>query len=174
LPQPRPRGVALQIERHPTPNFAPGRDGQEPRAIVVHTNVGSYSSTVSWFARAESAVSSHYLVALDGGVGQFVDEADTARHAGRVLNPTATFLDDANPNLYTVGIEFEDGGDPLEVARPDAQYAAGSELIAAVARRWSIPLDSDHVVGHRTIYAAKECPGNLDVERLIRQARAGG
>jgi N-acetyl-anhydromuramyl-L-alanine amidase AmpD len=138
---------------------------------VVHTNVGTYESTVSWFARAESAVSSHYLVALDGRIGQFVDESDTARHAGRVLNPTATFLEDANPNLYTVGIEFEDGGDPLGVSRPDSQYAAGAELIAAIARRWEIPLDAERIVGHRAVFAAKDCPGNLDVSRLIDQAR---
>lgn len=162
------------ITWHPTPNSSSGRDGHRPRAIVVHTNVGSYESTVEWFSHARSGVSSHYLVGLDGRVGQFVDEADTARHAGRVLRPTATFLDEANPNLYTVGIEFEDGGDPLGVVRPDTQYTSGGWLIAAVAGRWRIPLDRDHVVGHREIFAAKDCPGNLDVERLIQIARSSG
>jgi N-acetyl-anhydromuramyl-L-alanine amidase AmpD len=166
--------LALRVQDHSTPHFERGRQGHTPRAIVLHTNAGSYESTVDWFGRPESGVSSHYLVALDGRVGRFVDEADTARHAGRVRDPTATFLEEANPNLYTVGIEFEDGGDPIGVARPDSQYVAGGELMAAIARRWEIPLDAEHVVGHRTIYAAKDCPGNLDVPRLITQARASG
>lgn len=162
------------IEPLATPNFEPGREGHDPRAIVVHTTAGTYDGTVGWFATSESGVSAHYLVGLDGRVGQFVGEGDTALHAGRVRNPTAGFLEDASPNLYTVGIEFEDGGDAQGVARPDDQYAAGASLIAAIAGRWEIPLDREHVVGHSEIFADKSCPGNLDVERLIRLARACG
>lgn len=125
--------------RHTTPNYEEGREGHRPAAIVVHTNVATYDSTVGWFALEESGVSAHYIVALQGAVGQFVDEADTARHAGRVRDPTVSFLTDDSPNLYTVGIEFEDGGNPLEVDRPDAQYDAGAELIAGIAGRWESP-----------------------------------
>jgi N-acetylmuramoyl-L-alanine amidase len=100
-----------------------------------------------------------------------VDEQDTARHAGRVREPTASLVTDENPNMYTVGIEFEDGGEPEQVRRPDAQYAAGGRLITAVARRWGIPLDREHVIGHREVFSAKSCPGNLDIERLIEEAR---
>jgi N-acetylmuramoyl-L-alanine amidase len=133
--------------------------------------VGSFSSTVHWFADPASRVSSHYLVGLDGRVIQFVDERDTARHAGRVKDPTARLVGADNPNLYTVGIEFEDGGEPHTVERPNEQYGAGAELLRAIAERWSIELDREHVVGHREIYAAKTCPGNLDIERLIQMAR---
>ncbi len=119
-------------------------------------------------------MSPHYLVGLDGRIAGLVDERDTARHAGRVLRPTTPLVAAAgpNPNLITVGIEFEDAGKPLDVRRPAAQYASGARLIAAVAERWDIPLDRDHVVGHREVFAAKECPGNLDVGRLIREAAA--
>jgi N-acetyl-anhydromuramyl-L-alanine amidase AmpD len=138
---------------------------------VVHTNCGTFGSTIGWFERAGSRVSSHYLVALDGRIAQFVDEADTAWHAGRVRDPLVGFLiEGESPNLYTLGIEFEDGGDPHGVARPDAQYEAGGRLIAEIAARWKIPLDREHVVGHREIFAAKGCPGNLDVERLVKIA----
>jgi N-acetyl-anhydromuramyl-L-alanine amidase AmpD len=117
-------------------------------------------------------VSAHYLVGLDGRVAQFVDEHDTAHHAGRVREPTAEFITEESPNLYTIGIEFEDGGDPDGVARPDAQYRSGAELIAALAARWSIPVDRAHIVGHREIFSAKACPGNLDIDRLIAEASA--
>jgi N-acetyl-anhydromuramyl-L-alanine amidase AmpD len=160
----------LRIERCPTPNLEHGRKGFVPRAIVVHTNVGTFGSTVNWFARAESGVSAHYMVGLNGRVVQFVDEPDVAKHAGRVHQPTSPLVSEENPNLYTIGVEFEDGGDPESIDRPSSQYRAGGTLIRAIAERWSIPLDREHVIGHREIYARKTCPGNLDIERLLREA----
>jgi peptidoglycan/xylan/chitin deacetylase (PgdA/CDA1 family) len=160
----------LRIERGHTSNIEHGRKGHVPRAIVVHTNVGTLGSTIHWFATAESGVSAHYLVGLNGRVVQFVDESDVAKHAGRVHQPSSLLVSEENPNLYTIGVEFEDGGDPESVDRPSLQYRAGSALIRAIAERWSIPLDREHVIGHREIYARKTCPGNLDVERLLREA----
>jgi N-acetylmuramoyl-L-alanine amidase len=165
---------ATEIQRRPTPNFTRGREGHEPRGIVVHTTDGSYEAAASWFANPESGVSSHYLVGLDGRVAQFVEEEDAAHHAGRVREPTAALLSAENPNLYTIGIEFEDEGDPAGVERTDEQYAAGARLIADIARRWRIPLDREHVIGHREVFAAKSCPGNLDLDRLIAEAWEAG
>ena len=139
------------------------------RLVVVHTTDGSFGGTVAWFANPESRVSAHYLVGLSGHVAQFVAEEDTARHAGRVCEPTAD-LPGRDPNLYSVGIEFEDGGDPMTVARPDEQYRAGADLLAGIARRWDVPLDRAHVLGHREVFRAKLCPGNLDIDRLLREA----
>jgi N-acetylmuramoyl-L-alanine amidase len=156
-----------------TPHFEPGRGGCHPEAVVVHTTVGGFHGTVAWFADPRSRVSAHYLVGLDGRVASFVDEADTARHAGRVLRPTAALAarwDD--PNRATIGIEFEDGGDPYGVARTADQYRVGGVLLAGIARRWDIPLDRAHVLGHRELFAAKGCPGNLDIELLIQAGLA--
>jgi len=165
----------LAVERHPTPHRESGRGGDRPRAIVAHTTVGSYASAVAWFARPESGVSAHYLVGLDGRIAQFVEERDTARHAGRVVDPTAAMVGaDDDPNRFTIGIEFEDGGDPEGVARTSAQYRAGGRLIAAIAARWDIPLDRAHLIAHREIRANKTCPGNLDLDRLLAAARSTG
>lgn len=161
------------IEHHPAPNFTRGRSEQVPLGIVVHTTAGTWESALDWFGREESEVSAHYLVGLDGRIAGLVDERDTARHAGRVLDPTTSLVAGGiDPNLITVGIEFEDAGMPLDVRRPAAQYASGAQLIAATAARWEITLDREHVVGHREIFAAKDCPGNLDVERLVAEAEA--
>ena len=74
-------------------------------------------------------------------------------------------------NATTIGIEFDDGGDPGGVDRPDTQYEAGGRLLADVCQRWNIPLDERHVIPHRALRADKTCPGNLDIERLIGEAR---
>lgn len=162
----------MHIERLSSPHFVPGRSGERPRGIVLHTNVGSFDSTVHWFMNADSNVSAHYLVGRDGRVAQFVNEADTARHAGNVVRPTAKLVSSRNPNLYTIGIEFVDDGDPFGADRTNEQYTRGAELIRRMADRWAIPLDREHVIGHREIRADKGCPGNLDIERLVREARS--
>jgi N-acetyl-anhydromuramyl-L-alanine amidase AmpD len=164
----------VRVERFPTEHAERGRAGQRVQGVVVHTTVGTWAGTCSWFAAPASGVSAHYLVGLDGRVAQFVDEEDTAYHAGRVLRPTASLVttlpDGVNPNLATVGIEFEDDGDPHGVVRPDVQYLVGGQLIARAARRWGFPLDRTHVLAHREVFAAKGCPGNLDVDRLVHEA----
>ncbi len=162
----------MRVDRFQTPHVIVGRSGRHPSLIVVHTTDGTFEGTVDWFSRAESEVSAHYLVGLDGRVAQFVDEADGARHAGRVLEP-AVLLPGPDPNLDSIGLEFEDGRDPEGAVRGEAQYRAGARLIRESAARWGIPLDRGHVVGHREIYAPKRCPGNLDVDRLVREARDG-
>jgi N-acetylmuramoyl-L-alanine amidase len=156
----------MEIAEGFTANFVAGRLGQRPRGVVVHTTVGTFASTASWFENEDSGVSAHYLVGLDGSVMQFVDERDAARHAGKVSNPTAELYDGTDPNLYTVGVEFEDRGDPHGIERTDAQYGAGAELIRAIARRWEFPIDARHVIGHRELTDLKTCPGNLDLDRL--------
>jgi N-acetylmuramoyl-L-alanine amidase len=163
--------MSIRIVRCSTPNYSPGRMGHSPRGIVIHTTVGSFSSAIEWFANPNSGVSAHYLVALDGLVAQLVDEEDTARHAGRISGPTTSLVKTGiDPNLDTIGIEFVDNGNPHGIHRPDEQYGAGAELIRRIALRWRIPLDRAHVVGHREIFDRKTCPGNVDVERLIREA----
>ena len=140
---------------------------------MLHTAVGGLDGTVSWFAHPDSGVSAHFVVGLDGRLVSVVAEEDTARHAGRRRDASARFLPaDVDPNRVTIGIEFADDHDPLGVPRPDAQYTTGAELLWALSLRWSIPLDRDHVVGHREIDAGQSCPGNLDIDRLLREATA--
>ena len=142
-----------------------GRDGQRPGAIVVHTTEGTFEGTVTWFDRPDSGVSAHYLVGLDGRVGAFVDEGDAARHVGGAAKQG----DD--PNLWTIGMEFEDGGEPNS-ERSDELYRVGARLIAEVAGRWQMPIDDRHVLPHHELDPRKTCPGRLDLPRLIREARA--
>ena len=166
------RSGRVRIERLSTPNRTAGRDGHAPRAVVVHTTDGSFAAAAEWFGRANAGVSAHYLVGLDGRVAQLVEEDDTARHTSAVHEPTSALGDEPDPNLITIGIEFADDGRPADVHRPDHQYRAGAELLAGIHRRWGIPLDRDHVVGHRELTSRKTCPGNLEIDRLLAEARA--
>jgi N-acetyl-anhydromuramyl-L-alanine amidase AmpD len=139
-------------------NFRVGRPvGFKPLAIVMHISDGCLASADAWFNNPDAQVSAHYIVAKDGSIHQYVKEEDTAYHAGAPVDPTWKLLrPGVNPNWYTVGIEHE--GKP-EDAWPEAQYEASAALVADIARRWSIPLDADHIVLHREIRGNKSCPG---------------
>lgn len=155
-------------------NFQPGRPpGFAPEAIVIHIIVGSLHSAGLHFNDPASVVSAHYGVGKDGRVHQFVEEKDTAFHAGIVVNPSWALLKPrVNPNYYTVGIEHE--GYPDE-PWGEAQYEASAALVAEVAVRWDIPLIADHVIRHHQIRATKSCPGTqVDIEQLLRRARGRG
>lgn len=155
-------------------NHASGRSGHRPEALVIHVMEGTMESTLSWFRSPASKVSAHYGVSRAGEVVQYVRDEDTAWHAGRVLRPTAEMVLDqpgVNPNLWTIGIEHEGGAnqEPTSV-----QLAASAELMKMLSGRWGIPLDLRHVIPHRAIYAAKTCPGRIDVGDLVELATRGG
>ena len=74
-------------------NFRKGRYGLEPKAIVIHVIVGSLESAGMTFRDPRSSVSAHYGVGKSGYVHQYVEEADTAFHAGIVVDPTWRLID---------------------------------------------------------------------------------
>ena len=152
-----------------SPNYRRGRGGDRPRAVVIHLMAGSLAGTDAWFRNRKSRVSAHYGIGRGGAVHQYVRERDTAWHAGRVHKPTWAGLRRGSPNRYTVGIEHEGH---LADDWPEPMLRASAALIAAVCGRWGIPIDRDHVVGHREIYARKACPGDrVDLDRLVALAR---
>ncbi|MDQ2913095.1 MAG: N-acetylmuramoyl-L-alanine amidase, partial [Chloroflexota bacterium] len=106
--------------------------------IVVHETDGTWLSATNWFQNPRSKVSAHYLVrAWDGGIMQFVAEGDTAYHA-RVANP------------WSIGIEHE--YDPRHaIPHTIAQYRSSALLVCAIAKRYGIPTDRAHIVGHNEI-----------------------
>jgi N-acetylmuramoyl-L-alanine amidase len=152
-------------------NFSAGRRGFKPDAIVIHIIVGSLKAGDATFASAASKVSAHYGVGRDGAVHQYVQETDTAFHAGTVDRPSWRLIRaNVNPNFHTIGIEHE--GFPNQDWTP-LQIDTSAALVREIADRWSIPLTRDHVIKHHEIRFVKSCPGeNVDVDALI--ARAAG
>lgn len=147
----------MNITQKKTPNFWDGRKGYRPEAVVIHIMEGTLAGTDSWFASPASQVSAHYGIGKNGEVHQYVREADTAWHAGRVDAPVWTLIkSNVNPNLYTIGIEHEGKHDDTWT---DALKEASATLISAACERWHIPIDRNHVIGHYEIDSKKpNCP----------------
>lgn len=156
-------------------NFRAGRRSSLPiDTIVIHVTEGDIASVKSWFNNPKAEVSAHYCVTRTGTIIQFVEEENTAWHAGRVLRATAAIVKErlpANPNGYSIGIEHEGNG---HEDLTDAQREASAWLVRDIATRREIPLGRRHVIGHREIYAAKTCPGAIDIDRLLAAAGAAG
>ena len=122
-------------------NYESGRGGESITAIVIHETDGPFSSAINWFRDPRSKTSAHYLVgAWNGVIAQVVAESDTAFHA-RVAN------------RWTIGIEHE-YWPRYGIYHTDAQYRSSAKLTCAIARRYGIPVDRTHIVGHN------ELPGN--------------
>lgn len=161
----------MNIIKKYCPNFSNGRLGYRPEAIVIHVMDGTLSGTDSWFANPKSAVSAHYGVGKNGEIHNYVDEENTAWHAGRINAPSWKLIKQTanrnyvNPNCYTIGIEHE-GTDDSDWT--DAMYQSSGDLIAQLAAKWNIPIDRQHIIGHHEIYSLKSCPGNkADIDKLI-------
>ncbi len=166
----------MNIKQIPSPHFTPGRKTYRPEAIVIHIMEGTLTGTDSWFKNPQSKVSAHYGIGKNGEVHQYVQEHDTAWHAGRVNAPKWTLIKAAgngmyiNPNSYTIGLEHE-GNENTDWT--PAMFEASCQLVADIAGRWNIPIDRQHVIGHHEIYSLKTCPGfKVDLNKLVQQAQA--
>ena len=158
------------FKKIPSPYFS-SRNGKKIDGVVIHTTVGSYQGTINYFQSNTYLVSAHYVVSLAGEITQMVDEDKAAHHAGRVSNAKTPVYKGFNPNWNTVGIENADDKDPHGANREN-QYPALSRLVADICKRNGIPIDRNHICGHREIYDKKTCPGNIDVDRVVNMARA--
>jgi N-acetyl-anhydromuramyl-L-alanine amidase AmpD len=126
--------------------------------IVVHVTQGSFASSVDAFRNPWHKASAHYIVRQDGHIEQMVRELDVAFHSGS-----------RSMNERSIGIEHEG-----YVERPrdltDAMYAASAKLAADICKRYGIPVDRKHILGHSEVPGADHTdPGpHWDWDRYLR------
>lgn len=145
------------------------RNGKKIDGVVIHTTVGTYEGTIGYFQNNDRSVSAHYCVSLDGDITQMVDEKVGANHAGIISNPKSPVYEGFNPNWNTVGIENADNLHPADADRTH-QYPALAALVKDICQRNNIPIDRNHICGHRELYDKKTCPGNIDVDLVVKMA----
>lgn len=144
-----------------TVNYTVGRAGRPINLIILHTMQGFLTGTDSWFNNPKAQVSAHEGVGLNGEVHLYVDPRNTAWGAGNL-----------DYNRRAINLETEDNRDPNGVVRTDAQYESLAQRVALHCRQNAIPCDRAHVIKHGEVPGTthKSCPGNLDIDRVIRRA----
>jgi N-acetyl-anhydromuramyl-L-alanine amidase AmpD len=103
--------------------------------IIIHVAEGGFRGTYQWFKNRAAASSAHYVVGSGGQVAQMVSERDIAWHAGNWPY-----------NETSIGIEH--AGFTNKTVFPDVQYRASARLAGYLARKYLIPPDRRHVIGH--------------------------
>ncbi|MER5726628.1 MULTISPECIES: N-acetylmuramoyl-L-alanine amidase [Streptomyces] len=135
--------------------------------VIVHVTQGSYASAVKVFQDPAHQAATHYIVGQNGRVTQMIRELDVAYHAGN-----------RSFNERSVGIEHEGFVDrPQDFTK--AMYKASAELTAAICKRYDIPMDREHIIGHVEVPGTDHTdPGpHWDWPRymkLVRAASTGG
>jgi len=112
--------------------------------IVIHVAQGSYSGTINWFQDPRANASAHYVVSRKGRVAQCVRNEDIAWHAGHWRT-----------NTKSIGIEHA-GYISNRKSFTRRMYRSSARLSAYLSRRFNIPVDRRHIIGHNQVPG---CPG---------------
>jgi hypothetical protein len=140
----------------PASNYTVGRDGSRVELIVDHWTVVMFEGAIRRFKDPASRLSAHYVIGQDGRIAQLVSEADTAYHAGKY-----------DVNLRSIGIEHE--ASPM-MAPTAALYTASAQLHREIAARHGLTLRVGATVLPHHAIVPTECPGTLDLDRIVRDA----
>jgi len=108
--------------------------------IVIHaTDGGTLGGNVWWLSAGHSHASAHYVISRDGSIVQLVHLSDIAWHAGNW-----------NTNVHSIGIEHV--GDTYDPAGfTGAEYLSSARLAAWLVRRYDIPVNRAHIIGHSQV-----------------------
>lgn len=171
MPNNVPIPFKFELVEIPTSNYRDREAGVIPDAIAIHIADGSKASVISTFKDPSVQKSSHFLVNKDGSITQFVSTSKAAYCTGNVDNPINSLYlarPTKNPNDWSIAIEHEGFGTEDITS---AQYATTALICKYLHDKWNIPLDRTHIFGHREIFSKKECPGKINVEKIVQMAR---
>lgn len=109
------------------------------RYIVIDPTPGDFTETIKRFQDPTVQVSTHYVIrARDGHVTQMVRTKNVAWEAGNWYT-----------NMHAISIQHE--GSATEGGFTEAQYRASAKLVRYLAKRFGIPLDRQHIIGHDNV-----------------------
>ncbi len=119
----------------PAANIEPRRANRPPDLLLLHyTGMRSAAAAIAWLARADSKVSCHYVIDVDGRITQQVPEALRAWHAG-----LAYWAGDTDINSCSIGIEIQNPGHAMGYHDfPLAQMRAVAALALDICHRHRI------------------------------------
>ena len=109
------------------------------RLVVVHETEGSYSGTVSWFRNPRARAAANYVVSRDGRIAHMVPDDRVAWHAGN-----------GYVNAHSIGVEHE-GYTNVDGTVTDLEYRSSAQLVASLLKRYRLPADRGHVIGHSEV-----------------------
>ncbi|MFF4020038.1 N-acetylmuramoyl-L-alanine amidase [Streptomyces sp. NPDC001843] len=113
---------------------------QSIRYIVIHDTEGTWDGVLN-LVQDPTYVSWNYTIrSTDGLIAQHVKAKDVAWHAGNWY-----------VNAKSVGIEHEGFLAAPDAWYTEAMYRSSARLVRYLSKRYGIPLDRQHILGHDTV-----------------------
>lgn len=147
----------MNITKRLSPHHFNGRDDMPVLALIMHSTVGGYEGSISWFMNPASKASTHYIVSSAGDITQCVEESNGCYGAGIISafgSKAPKVLQEnylVNPNLYSIQIELVDEKQGILRIYPEKQYKAVLELAADIIIRHQIKVDPGYILMHKQI-----------------------
>ncbi|ATW47002.1 N-acetylmuramoyl-L-alanine amidase [Streptomyces peucetius] len=108
--------------------------------IIVHDTEVSWDTTLKLVQNPEYVSWQYSLRSSDGHIAQHVPLEDVAWHAGNWF-----------VNAKSVGLEHEGFLVSPDAWYTEAMYRASARLVRYLAKRYEIPLDRQHILGHDNV-----------------------
>nr|WP_229867948.1 peptidoglycan recognition family protein [Streptomyces chryseus] len=145
-----PRTVACEWIPAPYEEFGDGDYGNHDKAdrprgqgidyIVVHDTEATWDTTLKLVQDPRYVSWQYSLRSSDGHIAQHVPLKDVAWHAGNWY-----------VNSKSVGLEHEGFLTSPDAWYTEAMYRTSARLVKYLAKRYGIPLDRQHVLGHDNV-----------------------
>lgn len=146
------------------------RNGITIDRIVLHHNATTNKDVAmnTWIQGGAAGTSAHYEITPTEIIG-CVGEQYAAWHCGGTGGADVPKM--SNPNQRSIGLEnLNATGAPGWTIDPKTVTNC-AKLVADICKRYNIPCDRTHVIGHNEV-TATACPGGMDVDEVVRQAKA--
>ncbi|MDT0396083.1 MULTISPECIES: N-acetylmuramoyl-L-alanine amidase [Streptomyces] len=113
---------------------------QRIRYIVVHDTEGAWEGVLNMVQDPTYVSWQYTLRSTDGHVAQHVKAKDVAWHAGNWY-----------VNAGSIGLEHEGFLTHPDTWYTEAMYRSSARLVRYLAKKYDIPLDRQHILGHDTV-----------------------
>ncbi|GCE11468.1 amidase [Tengunoibacter tsumagoiensis] len=121
------------------------------RYVAIHDTEGSLQETLQVFQNRYSGVSIHYVIDTDGTVYELLHDKDVGYHVGNYWY-----------NQRSIGIEHIGYDATGFLWYNAAQYLSSAKLTAYLLKKYQIPLDHEHIVGHGTVPSPHQTTNHVD------------
>ena len=148
---------------------ASSRNGIKIDRIIIHHNATTNKDVAmnTWVKGGPAGTSAHYECTPDEIIG-CVGEQYAAWHAGGTGGSDIPKI--SNPNQRSIGIENVNSSGAPNWSVDKRTIRNCAKLVADICKRYNIPLDRQHVLGHNEV-TATACPGGINVDEVVRLAK---
>lgn len=113
---------------------------QKVNVIVIHDTEGSWDVTLKLIKDPKYVSWNYTIRSSDGLIAQHVPTKDVAWHAGNWYI-----------NSHSIGIEHEGFLAAPDAWYTEAMYRASARLVKYLSRKYDVPLDRQHILGHDNV-----------------------